>query len=355
MNFLSDGTAYAADEVMARLTAYRPRTSAVFESDPVTFALRQKVSDIFEREVDVFPVTTGTAANSLAIAALTKPYGSVLCHWDAHIDTDECGGPVMFSGGVKLTGLDGEHGKIDRVALIRALESARVGVVHRVQPMVLSITQSTEAGTIYTPDELRDLTAVAKRRGLRVHMDGARFANALAATGAAPAELSWKAGIDILCLGATKNGAIAAEAIIVFDRSVSEHLRFLQKRSGHFVAKSALISTQLDAYLTDDLWLKNATHANRLGQKLASVLRKFPEIAFVNEPQANQSFVAMPDELLQYLLEARVQFNQDWRTAPVRHHRFSASFRTTDEEIDELDALAASWISRRSRVTRASS
>jgi threonine aldolase len=243
-------------------------------------------------------------------------------------------------------GLAGDHGKVSPSALSHALTHARFNVVHRVQPMALSLTQATEAGTVYGTDELSELCAVAKRHGLGVHMDGARFANALVATGATPAELSWKAGVDVLCLGATKNGAIAAEAVVIFDRSVTPQLRYLQKRSGHLMAKSSLVSTQLLAYLDHDLWLRNARHANRQGRRLADALRMFDGANQLHAVEANQVFVSMPDDLLEFLLGAGVQFNVDWRTTPLRHHRFSASFLTSDDEIDSLRALAPAWNAR---------
>ena len=196
---------------------------------------------------------TGSAANGLALAALTPPYGAVLAHWDAHIHTDECGAPEMFTGGAKLLSLPGEHGKIEAQGLDEYLRHARFGVTHSSQPKVLSLTQATESGTVYSVSELTALSKRAKSAGLRVHMDGARIANAIAALGCAPADITWKAGVDILCFGATKNGAIAADAVVVFDKSLSESVRYMRKRSGHFVAKTRFFAAQLDTYLADDL------------------------------------------------------------------------------------------------------
>jgi threonine aldolase len=343
LNFMSDGRAYAHADVLKRLSEYGPEIADVFEGDPVTAELRGRVNSIFESDADVFVVATGTASNGLALAAMCKPYGSVLCHWDAHIQTDECGGPILFTGGATLSPLDGQNGKIALSALKTTLENSRFGVAHRVQPQVLSLTQGTEAGTLYGLAELAELSAVARHYGLRTHMDGARFANAVAALECTPAELSWKSGIDVLSLGATKNGAIAAEAIIVFDKGLSQELRYLQKRSGHFIAKSSLISTQLDAYLSDGLWLRNARHANAQSRYLASTLLEFEGVELVNPVQANQVFVTMPQPLLDYLRRSGVRFDIDWRTHPLHHHRFSASFATDRKEIETLARLQTGW------------
>lgn len=351
MNFMSDGRAYVHAEVLQRLAEYNPRFAEVFESDPITVGLQRRIAHTFEREADVFVVATGTASNGLALAALCEPYGAVLSHWDAHIQTDECGGPIMFTGGATLCSIAGEHGKIELAALRSTLENTRFGVTHRVQPQVLSLTQATEAGTVYRPDELAELTAIAKHYGLRVHVDGARFANAVAALGCTPAELSWKVGVDVLSLGATKNGAIAAEAIILFDRSAARRLRYLQKRSGHFIAKSSLIATQMEAYLHDGLWLRNAQHANTQGKRLAAALLGFAGVELVNPIEANQVFVTMPQALVDYLRGAGVNFDVDWRTYPLRHHRFSASFATQADEVDTLSRLQQGWRELQARNT----
>jgi threonine aldolase len=353
LNFMSDGRAYAHAQVLQRLSEYRPTFADVFEDDPLTAELQRRVSHIFEAAADVFVVATGTASNGLGLAALCQPFGAILCHWDAHIQTDECGGPIWFTGGATLCSLEGENGKIKLAALRATLENTRFGVAHRVQPQVLSLTQATEAGTLYGVDELAELTAVSKHYGLRVHMDGARFANAVAALGCTPAELSWKAGVDILSLGATKNGAIAAEAVIVFDRELSRRLRYVQKRSGHFIAKSSLVSAQLDAYLSDDLWLRNASHANAQAKNLCAALGGFAGVSLVNPVEANQVFVTMPQRLVDYLRGAGVRFDVDWRTYPLRHHRFSASFATRSEEIDALSDLHGGWREMAARQQRA--
>lgn len=344
MHFASDGATWACPEVLDRLAAERVRTTSIFDADEITAALKSRVERLFETEVDIFPVISGSAANGLALGAITPSYGAVLCHCEAHIQTDECGAPSMFSGGAKLVGLPGEHGKIDPSALEQTLSHWRHGVAHNEQLKALSITQVTEAGTVYSIDAVQRLAKLAKSRGLRVHMDGARLANAVAALGCRPADLTWRAGIDILCLGGTKNGAIAAELIVVFDRSVSETLRYLRKRSGHFVAKTRFLSLQLDTYLTDDLWLRNARHANRMAARLSKALASRRHVSLVHPTEANEIFVRMPDALLAHLRKNGAVLFEEWRTRPERHHRLVASFATTEAEVDRLVALVDDWL-----------
>jgi threonine aldolase len=341
MEFRSDGATWGAPEILERLSRESLRDDELFDEDEVTARLHERVAALFGRKASVFTVVTGSAANGLALAALTPSYGAVLAHWDAHIQTDECGAPEMFTNGAKIVSLAGEHGKIDPQGLDEYLRHARFGVTHSVQPKVLSITQATEAGTLYSVSELAALTNLAKQAGLRVHMDGARFSNAVAALGCAPADLV--DGIDILCLGATKNGAIAADGILVFDPTLADTIRYLRKRSGHLIAKTRLLSAQMDTFLTDDLWLRNARHANAMAAKLSKGLARHSAIEFVHPTSANEIFVRMPDALLQHLQRAGVRLYVDWRTIPVRHHRIVASYCTTEDEVNKLLDLVENW------------
>jgi threonine aldolase len=348
MEFSSDGVSWAAPEILDRLTKEAHLDDALFDDDAATAELHRRVESVFGREADVFTVITGSAANGLALAALTPPYGAVLAHWDAHIHTDECGAPEMFTGGAKLLSLPGEHGKIEAQGLDEYLRHARFGVTHSSQPKVLSLTQATESGTVYSVSELTALSKRAKSAGLRVHMDGARIANAIAALGCAPADITWKAGVDILCFGATKNGAIAADAVVVFDKSLSESVRYMRKRSGHFVAKTRFFAAQLDTYLADDLWLRHAQHANAMAAKLAAGLARHPSIRLVHPAEANEVFVTLPDDLLRRLQSAGVRLYANWRATPLRHHRFVTSYYTTHKEIDAVLALVEQWSSEAS-------
>ena len=224
----------------------------------------------------VFPVTSGTAANSLALSAATPPWGAVLCHPSAHIITAEGGATSLFGGGAVMQGVDGAHALIEPERLRAALESVRWGDPHESQPSVLSLTLPSDVGTVYQPDQVTKLTAIAREFGLRTHVDGARFANAVAALGCSPADVTWRAGVDVLSLGATKNGALSAEAIVAFDDRIAEELVYRTKRSGHVTSKMRFQSAQVAAYLTDGLWLRLATNAN---QRMAALVTELQSLA----------------------------------------------------------------------------
>ena len=250
-------------------------------------------AEIFQREVAVFLVPTGTAANALALAHLTPPWGAVLCHDEAHIATDECGAPEFFGGGIKLIGLAGEAGKIAPATLQRALDEGQWGGPHHVSPAVLSLSQATEAGTVYRADEIRQLADIAHAHGVAVHIDGARIANALARMNASPAQATWMAGVDVLSFGATKGGALAAEAVVFFDAARGANMAERRKRGGHLVSKHRFIAAQIEAYLAGDLWLKLARHANAMADRLAAGLAA-AGLHPVWPVEANEVFVALP-------------------------------------------------------------
>lgn len=309
-----------------------------------TRRLEALASAVFETDVAIFPVTTGTAANALALATLTPPYGAVYCHETAHVMTDECGAPEFFTGGAKLIGLPGHDGKLLPAQLEAPLQYAAELGVHHVRPATLSLTQATEWGTIYTPAEIQALTAAAHARDLAVHMDGARLANAIARLGCSPAEITWKAGIDVLSLGATKNGAMAAEAVVLFDRSRVDDFALRRKRAGHLWSKMRFLSAQLIAYLENDLWLRNARHANAMATHLASGLALLPGVQRVQPTDGNEVFVAMPEAMLQTLQAKGFEFSR-WPvaagvSAPVV--RIVTSFCTTAADVDALLAAVRS-------------
>jgi threonine aldolase len=346
MEFSSDGASWGAPKILERLGSQHRTSAPIFDQDEATASLRKRVCDVFECEADIYPVVTGTAANGIALATLTPPHGAIVCHQDSHLLTDECSAPEMFTGGARLVGLEGEHGKIDPVLLQRLLDHSRFGVSHSIQPKALSVAQVNEAGTVYTVDEVRGLVDIARGAGLKIHMDGARLSNAIAALGCSPAEITWKSGVDILSLGANKNGALAAEAIVVFDRSLSETLRYVRKRSGHFVAKTLLLSLQLDAYLTDDLWLDNGRHANGMARRLVAAFQRHPDIRLIHPPEANEIFFAAPDGLLDHLTGNGVRLYRNWRTFPQRYHRMVTSFANTPDEIDQVIKLVDEWTAK---------
>lgn len=343
MDFTSDNAAGAAPGILEALARENDGTAASYGADAVTAGLAGRFSAIFEHEVAVFPVVTGTAANALALAALTPPHGAVMCHELAHVHVDECGAPEMFSGGAKLVPLSGPGAKIDPAALVAALAALPAGIVHHVQPAALTVTQSTELGAVYTPDEIGALVEIARGRGLRVHMDGARFANAVAALGLAPAEITWKAGIDILSFGATKNGALAAEAVIVFDPELARDLAFRRKRAGHLLSKMRFLSAQLAAYLEDGLWLRLAAHANSMAARLGAGLAVLPGATLHLAPQANEIFVRLQMDTIARLKTGGARFHP-WPMpgddAQARTVRLVTSFQSQPSEIDAFLALA---------------
>ncbi|MDQ0578413.1 threonine aldolase family protein [Streptomyces rishiriensis] len=331
--FTSDNTAGASPEIVQAVTSAAVGQDLPYGADRFTAGAGARFAEIFERDVDVLPVSTGSAANALSLAALTPPWGSVLCHRDSHINTDECGAPEFFTGGAKLVPLAGDDARIDPDQL-RAAAMRKVGDVHSVQPSVLSITQATETGALYTPDEIRDLARIAKDAGLRVHMDGARFANAVAALGCTPAELTWQAGIDVLSFGATKNGAMTADAIVVFDRALTPQLSFRAKRAGQLTSKMRFQTAQLDAYLTDGLWLRNAAHANTMAERLGTGLKAIPGADLLHAVEANILFCRLPQPVIDQLLAEGFAFYHDrWEPGVCR---FVASFSTTEHDVDAL-------------------
>ncbi len=338
MDFSSDNAAAADPRILDALAEANQGPAPSYDDDAISQRLAGRFREVFECDLEVVPVISGTAANALSLAAMTPPYGAVLCHRDSHIEADECGAPEFFTGGAKLALLDGAHGKIGAPALSQALDKAHFGFVHAAQPTILSLTQSTESGTVYSPDELRELTALAGKFDLKVHMDGARFANALAGRGATPAELSWKAGVDILCFGATKNGALAAEAIVLFRPEIAAHLRYLRKRAGHLIAKTRFLAAQLEAYLIDDLWLKNARHANSMARRLADGFDAIDGVTLVHPVEANELFVAMPDDAADRLEAIGARFFRNWDHAPASHHRFVTAFNTPQGDVDRVIA-----------------
>lgn len=298
MNFMSDNVTGAAPEILDAIIKANEGTAPSYGNDDWTKRLTQSLSALFERDVAVFPVATGTAANALSLAALTPPWGSIYCHAEAHIQCDECGAPEMFTGGAKLVTLPGEHGKITPDTLSAALDRVHKGFVHVVQPAALSLSQLTECGTAYSPAEVTALTAVARHHGLRVHMDGARFANAVASLGCSPADITWRAGVDVLSFGATKNGALGAEAVVFFDRELSADFGYRRKRAAHLFSKMRFLSAQLEAYLQDGLWLRLAGHANRMAMRLADGLSALPGAKLAHPVDGNEIFIALPEPVI---------------------------------------------------------
>src|SRR6266516_1400906 len=296
MNFASDNAAGIAPEILAAISRANEGAALAYGRDTWTRRVEERFAELFAREAAVFLVPTGTAANALALAHLTPPWGAVLCHAEAHVATDECGAPEFYGGGLKLVGLAGEAGKIAPDTLQRALDAGQWGGPHHVSPTGLSLSQATEAGTIYRPEEIRELAEIAHGRGMLVHMDGARLANALARLNASPAQATWMAGVDALSFGATKGGALAAEAIVFFDPARATNMQERRKRGGQLVSKHRFIAAQIEAYLADGLWLKLARHANAMADRLSDGLAR-AGLAPVWPVEANEVFVILPRQV----------------------------------------------------------
>src|ERR1700721_2557758 len=279
---------------MSAINAANNGTAPSYGGDDLTRKLQTVASEIFGTAVAIFPVTTGTAANALALAQMVPPYGAVYCHDAAHIVTDECGAPEFFTGGAKTMGLPAADGKITPPQVANAIAFAQDMGVHHVKPGALSLSQATEWGTVYELTEVSARAAVARRQGLPMHMDGARFANALVHLGCTPAAATWQSGVDVLSLGATKNGALCAEAVVFFDPARAKDFERRRKQSGHLWSKLRFVSAQLLAYFKNDLWLDNARHANAMASALAQGLRGVHGAALVQAGAANEVFVALP-------------------------------------------------------------
>ncbi len=340
--FTSDNITGASPEVLAALAAANAGTVASYGGDPQSEALTRRAAELFERPVTILPVTTGTAANALALSLLARPFEAIYCHPVAHVMTDECGAPEFYTGGAKLIGLPSADGRLAPAELVAAVGFARSMGVHHVQPAAVTVSQATEWGTVWGLAQLRGLCATAHELGLRVHMDGARFANAVARLGCSPAEATWRAGVDVLSFGASKNGALAAEAVVLFDPALAAELAFRRKRSGHLWSKMRFLSAQLLAYLDDDLWLRNARHANAMAQRLAAGLAAIAGVRLAQPVEANELFVVMPAALIAGLRAAGFRF-YDWPAPPGVGGlvvRLVTSYDVTAAAVDALLATA---------------
>ena len=340
MNFASDNAYGVLPQVWAALHAADQGTALAYGNDSTTKNLTARFAEVFARDVAAFPVYTGTAANALALACLTPPFGAVLCHKDSHIMTSECGAPEFFSG-AKLIGLDGANGKLTAEAIGDALDGMDDSV-HSVQPRAISISQATEMGTAYSTQEVAAIGALARSRGLKLHMDGARFANAVAHLNVTPAEATWKCGVDVLSFGATKAGALAAEAVVFFDPSLAGEFEYRRKRSGHLASKMRFVSVQLQAMLQDDLWLASGAKANALATHLADELKQIPGMEIAYPVETNMVFVRMPVEKAAQIRAGGAEFH-DW--FPVQKDgtvitRIALAFATPDEHVAKLIELA---------------
>ncbi len=332
MNFASDNTAGVSPEILEALCAANDECAMPYGNDAMTEKVQNRFNDLFDCETHVLLVPTGTAANAIALAALSPPHGSIYCHRDSHINCDECGAPEFFTGGAKLVTLPGPNGKLHAGELDSAL-AATSFAVHHTQPAAISISQASEAGTIYGLGEIHQIGDVAKEYNLHLHMDGARFTNALCTIGCSPAEMTWKAGVDVLSFGATKNGAMSAEAIIFFNTALAKDVSFKRKRGGHLFSKMRYLAAQWDAFLSNDLWLKNARHANAMAQKLKEGLGSIPGSELYYPVEANEIFISLPQESLEKLEKAGYGFYR-WQDPTSPLIRLVTAFNTKESDVD---------------------
>jgi threonine aldolase len=334
IDYRSDNTGRAAPQLLEALIRANQGTALGYGADAWTASLQQRFSELFETPVRVFPVATGTAANALALAALGPSWGIVYCSEVAHINTAEANATGFFGGGMKLAAVGGKHGKIDAGPLAEALAAIAPGQLHRGQPAVVSLTQATDLGAVYTLDEVRAIAAAAKERDLRLHMDGARFANAVARLGCSPADLTWRSGIDVMSFGATKNGGALCDAIVAFSPGIAEGLAVQLRRAGQVWSKMRFASAQLIAYVEDGLWLDMARASNAAAARIAAGLREVPAARLLAPVEANEIFLELPGPVMDALEADGFQFYRRTKTLA----RFVCRFDTTEAEGDALVA-----------------
>ena len=362
MQFASDNWAGAAPEILNAVIDANAGTAPAYGGDPVTAQMEQAFCDLFERDVAVFLVATGGAANALSLSVLSPPYGMILCHEESHIQMDECAAPEFFTGGAKLLPLKGHAAKLAPETIVSALKGFPERPPHGAPARALSITQATECGAVYSLNETRAVCAAAKESGLSIHMDGARFGNAIARLGCSPADATWRAGVDVLSFGGTKNGCLAAEAVIFFDPAQADDFAFRRKRGGHLLSKSRFMSAQFAAYLADGLWLKLAGDANRMAERLSTGLAAIPGCKIWYPTDINEVFASFPGRAADRLRERGAAF-YPWITpgdpADGTMQRLICSFATRAEDVDaflsvvrQICAEETAGAAYRSRATR---
>jgi threonine aldolase len=345
MNFVSDNAVGASRPILDAIVASSDGAQPAYAQDDYTKKAETALNAFFEREVSAFLVATGTAANALALSAICPPWGAIFCHEHAHVHDDECGAPEMMTDGAKLVGLAGEAGKLTPRALADEMARFPRGLVKQVQPAAVSLSQATECGAAYTPAQIAALAQVAHAAGAKVHMDGARFVNALLGLGCSPAEMTWRAGVDVLSLGATKNGALACEAVVFFDPALAADFAFRRKRSGHLVSKSRFLGAQMAAWLENDHWRALGLRANAAARRLREGLLDLTSARAPWPTEANEVFVVLPRAADLALKAAGARYH-DWGArslppgqAPNRDEvfvRLVCSFATTDAQIDRF-------------------
>ncbi len=349
MQFGSDNQTGASQKVLDKIASANDGHTHGYGDDQWTKAACDKIREVFETDATIFFVASGTAANSLALASLVKPWETILCHHQAHILIDESTAPEFFSGGARQVPVTKEAGKIQSSHLENYFSQAGTDTPHNTIPKALSIAQANESGLVYSPDELTLLAKIANQHQVKLHMDGARFANAVAASGATPAEMSWKAGVDVLSLGATKCGCLAAEAVIFFDRELATDFEHRRKRSGHLLSKGRLFASQFLGWLEDDHWLELASHANQHAAALAQQLEQLSDVRLAWPAQANEVLAIMPTPMSKRLEEAGAEFYSWYQQSLPPNEQLSTneslirlvtSFKTNMDEVNNFIGIA---------------
>lgn len=342
MFFASDNWAGAHPAIARSLVEAASGFASAYGTSDLDKRVEKTFSEIFERDVAVFFVGTGTAANSLALSSFNRPGGQVFCHREAHVNVDECNAPEFFAAGTKLQPVDGPAGKMPADALAASIARFPPDFVHGGQPMAVTVTQATEAGTAYSLDEIGAIAAVTHEAGLPLHMDGARFANALVHLGTTPAQMTWKRGVDILSFGGTKNGCWCAEALVLFDPSQARQMHFLRKRSAQLFSKSRFIAAQFEAYFRDGLWLELARRSNGAAARLADGIARSTTARLAWPTGSNELFAIIRNDTAKVLRDKGAVF-YDWPAGPAVKAtmqedetliRLVTSFATTDEDVD---------------------
>ncbi len=344
MFFSSDNTSPAHPKVMQALMRANEGYAQPYGDDPIMAQVTAQVREVFEApEAAVYLVATGTSANVLSLASLVQPWQAIYCHNAAHINTDECGAPEFYTGGAKLILLDGDDARFDAQTLEKAIEATPHGFVHSVQRGAVSITNATEAGVVYSPAQVAAIARIAKAHDLPLHMDGARFANALVACDCTPAQMTWRAGVDVLSFGGTKNGLLGVEAVVLFDPARAWEFELRRKRGGHLPSKHRYLSAQMLAYLQDGLWLEMARDANAMGARLSHGISAIPGASLMHPTQTNQVFASWPRASHRRAQAAGAAYNF-WPSEPapdgpddeVLSARLVCSWSTSEADVDQF-------------------
>ena len=333
MNFVSDNQAGVHPSVLKAISEASEGLSAGYGEDALTSAAESAVKEVFETDCAVYFVATGTAANALAMSALCPPWGAIYCHEGAHIQNDENTAVELFTGGARMVGIAGAGGKPDADLMRAHMKTATIHGVHNARPGAISLSNVSESGTVFRSEDMAPYRALAEEFHLNLHVDGARFANAVVSSGESPADLTWRAGVDCLSFGQTKNGGIAAEAVVIFDASLAEQFAYRRKRSGHLWSKQRFLAAQWLALLQDDLWLSNATHANAMARELAAGFEMHTDIELPWPVDANELFPVIPQRICAELRQAGLEF-YDW-PAQSGMTRFVTNFATDPAGISQ--------------------